>query len=354
MKSKSIRNLILAGLMSVALPFAMAGCGESKQVADGSEAGTIVSQTEESLTIIDQAGREVTVPKEIDSIALSYRVAIRFLLNLDQGDKIKGIGKSEPFLEKLQPSLADCMNVGQGVADIEAVAQLDPAVFFHKASDTETLDALNKIGIPAVGIQIETPEEMMAALDLMGKVCGAEGKAKELIDYYNAQLEDIDKRTEALSEKDRKTAIVMGTSIGKVADGSMLQGEMLKRAGAVNCADELQATELWPTAGAEQIFEWNPDYIFITGSESAVYDAEDILQDETWSEITAVKNGDVYVMPAEEDSWEFPGVVSVLGIDYMMHTMYPELLSDDELEEKVNELYELSYGRTFERDELGY
>ena len=41
-------------------------------------------------------------------------------------------------------------------------------------------------------------------------------------------------------------------------------------------------------------------------------------------------------MPAEEDSWEFPGVVSALGIDYMMHTMYPDLLNDEELEGKVN------------------
>ena len=357
MRSKSISNRIrkiTAVLLAYLLLFTMTGCGGSDGGADSAQPGTVLSQNEEEITVVDQAGREVTVPKEIDSIALSYRVAIRFLLNLGQGDKIKGIGKSEPFLEKLQPSLADCVSVGQGVADIEAVAELDPDVFFHKASDVETLEALDKIGVPAVGIEIETPEQITVALDLMGKVCGAEEKAQELIEYYNAQLDDIDKRTEALKETDKKTAIVMGTSIGKVADGSMLQGEMLRRAGAINCADKLQATELWPTAGTEQIFEWNPDYIFITGSESAVYDAEDILKDATWSEINAVKSGNVYVMPAAEDSWEFPGIVSVLGIDYMLHTMYPELLSDAELEQKVDELYELSYGRTFGRDELGY
>ena len=354
MKSKSKNNRITVLLLSLMLLVSMTGCGGSESPADNAQPGTITAQTDAEITIVDQAGREVTVKKDIESIALSYRVAIRFLLNLGQGDKIKGIGKSEPFLEKLQPSLADCVNVGQGVADIEAVAELDPDVFFHKASDVETLEALDKIGVPAIGIEIETPEQITVAMDLMGKVCGAEEKAQELIDYYNSQLDDINKRTETLQEKDKKTAIMMGTSIGKVADGSMLQGEMLKRAGAVNCADELQATELWPTAGAEQIFEWNPDYIFITGSESAVYDADDLLQDATWSEITAVKDGSVYVMPAEEDSWEFPGVVSVLGIDYMMHTMYPDLLSDEELEEKVNELYELSYGKTFKRDELGY
>ena len=341
----------MAAVMAVC---GLAACGNQTSEINGPDPGTIVAQTDDAITIVDQAGREVEVPKEIDSIALSYRVAIRFLLNLGQGDKIKGIGKSEAFLEELQPSLADCANVGQGVADIEAVAQLDPDVFFHKASDRETLDALEKIGVPAIGIEIETPEDMMTALDLMSKVCGAEEKAGELISYYNTQMEEIEGLTAQIDDKDKKTAIVMGSSIGKVADGSMLQGEMLERAGAVNCAADLEATELWPTAGTEQIFEWNPDYIFITGSESAVYDADDILNDKSWSEIKAVKEGHVYVMPAEADSWEFPGVVSVLGIDYMTHVMYPELLDDEELENKVNELYEIAYGRSFERYELGY
>ena len=60
------------------------------------------------------------------------------------------------------------------------------------------------------------------------------------------------------------------------------------------------------------------------------------------------------MIPAERDSWEFPGVVSLLGIDYMIHTMYPELLDDEQLGTKVDGLYELAYGRTFSRDELGY
>ena len=354
MNSKGKIQKIISALLAMLLLFAFAGCGSSEGDTMGEEPGTVIAETEDEITIVDQAGREVTVKRDIESIALSYRVAIRFLLSLDQGDKIKGIGKSEPFLETLQPSLADCVNVGQGVADIEAVAELNPDVFFHKATDRETLDALEKIGIPAIGIQIETPEEMMTALDIMGKVCGEEEKAETLIDYYKNRLEEIDQRTAGIQEQDKKTAVVMGTSIGKVADGSMLQGEMLERAGAINVAEDLEATELWPTAGAEQIFKWNPDYIFITGSESALYSADDILEDKNWSELTAVKNGDVYVMPAKVDSWEFPGVVSILGIDYMMHVMYPELMSEEELTQEVDSFYELSYGVTLDRSELGY
>ena len=354
--------VILALLLGLA-SLCMAGCGSGGQEgsgespavsASGEPAGTVLAEDETSLTIVDQAGREVMVKKEPQSIALCYRVVIRFLLSLGQGDKITGIGKSEPFLEELQPSLATCADVGKGVADIEALAELKPDLFIHKASDVRTLEAVEKIGVPAIGIEVETPEDMVTALDLLGKVCGAQEKAQELIDYYNAQIRNSEELASQIDDANKPKAIVMGTSIGKVADGSMLQGKMLELAGGKNCAAELEATEIWPTAGAEQIFAWNPDYIFITNSESAVYSADDLLEDPTWAEVSAVKNGHVYEMPAEKDSWEFPGVVSTLGIDYMMHVMHPQLLDEKTLEDHVDAFYELSYGRTFDRDELGY
>ena len=353
---KKTAAVLLAALLLLS-SITITGCG--KNPADSTDpginaAGTVISETDTELTVIDQAGREVTVMKDPESIALCYRVVIRFLINLGVGDRITGIGKSEPFLEELQPSLKDCIDVGKGVADIEALAELKPDLFIHKASDTETLEAVQKIGIPAIGIDVETPEEMVTALELLGKVCGAEDKALELIEYYQGSIERSRSLADTISDEDRVTAIVMGSSIGKVADGSMLQGRMLETAGAVNCAADLKATELWPAAGTEQIFSWDPDYIFITGSEGAVYTAEDIYNDPAWSELKAVKNRHVVMIPSERDSWEFPGVISALGIDYMMSVMYPDLLSESELEKNVSAFYELAYGKAYSREELGY
>lgn len=349
--------LLLAALILLA-SMVLTGCGGNGSGGNtdvsGSAPGTVISETDTELTVVDQAGREVTVAKDPESIALCYRVVIRFLINLGCGDRITGIGKSEPFLEEVQPSLKDCTDVGKGVADIEALAELKPDLFIHKASDVETLDAVQKIGIPAIGIDVETPENMITALDLLGKVCGEEQKAQELISYYEKSIERSRSLAGSIDDKERVTAIVMGSSIGKVADGSMLQGKMLEIAGAVNCAADLKATELWPAAGTEQIFKWDPDFIFITGSEGAVYTAEDIYNDPAWSELKAVKNRHVMVMPSESDSWEFPGVISALGIDYMMSAMYPDLLSESDLEENVTEFYELAYGKAFSREELGY
>lgn len=328
-------------------------CGCKEQSSD-KEAGTVVQETESHITIVDQAGREVTVSKDTDSIALCYRVVIRFLLNLELGEKITGIGKSEAFLEEVCPKLREAACVGQGIADIEALAELAPDLFIHKADDIKTLEAVEALGIPALGITVETPEDMKTAMRILGNVCDRQDKAEELINYYDNKLESFRKLTENIDKNSRKTAIMMGTSVGDVANGSMLQSEMIQRAGGINPAVEIKSSELWPTAGTEQIFSWNPDYIFITNSESSKYSPEDILGNPAWSEINAVKSGNVYVMPAEYDSWEFPGIVSVLGTEYIMKVVYPDLITDEQLEKDTDELYELAYGKVFTREELGY
>lgn len=357
---RRIISVMLAAALLLAVPGIMSGCGSSDAPsgqggsAAYSRAGEVISETDTEITVIDQAGREVTVSRDPQSIALCYRVVIRFLINLGVGDRITGIGKSEPFLDELQPSLKDCADVGKGVADIEALAELGPDLFIHKASDVETLEAVEKIGIPSVGISVETPEEMMTALDLLGTVCGASEKASELADHYRKGIAEAEELVSSVTDESKKTAIVMGSSIGKVADNEMLQGKMLETAGAVNCASDLDAPGLWPTAGTEQIFLWDPEYIFITGSEGAEYSSDDIYNDPAWSELKAVKDKHVYTIPAERDSWEFPGVVSLLGVYYMIHTMYPELMDEEQLQKEVDDLYALSYGRTFSRSELGY
>lgn len=345
-------QLLALFIILVCLAAPLYGCGGKAESAQ--KPGTVLSETDASIEIVDMAGRSVTVPKDPETYAFVYRVIARFLISLDCGNQIVGAGKPEDFLNLVDPKLADVVSIGQGVVDMETLAKVNPQVFFHKAGDTKTMEAVEKLGIPSVGLRFETQEDMLTALKIMGIVCGKKEKADALIAYYHQKNEEQRNKISQLDEAQKKTAIIMGTSIGKVADQTMLQSIMIESAGGINPAAEVEATELWPTVGVEEIFGWDPDYIFITNSQSATYTVDDLLSDPAWSALKAIRNKNVYVMPAALDSWEFPGIVSVLGIDYMMKTMYPQLMSDDELVDAVNEFYQLSYGMTFSRDELGY
>jgi iron complex transport system substrate-binding protein len=340
-------------LLCICLSIPLAGC-KAKNVEKTYEPGTVISETATTIQIVDMAGRQVTVPRNPKSYAYVYRVIARFLISLDQGKKITGAGKPEAFLNMIDPTLTKVPSIGQGVVDMEALAKVNPDVFFHKASDVKTMDAVERLGIPTIGLRFETQKDMLTALKIMGIVCNAQKKSNALISYYHEKIKEQRERIGTLTEAKKKTAIMMGTSIGKIADKTMLQSNMIEAAGGLNPAADVKATELWPTVGVEEIFGWDPDYIFITNSQSATYTVEDILSDPAWSALKAVKTKHVYVMPAAIDSWEFPGIVSVLGTDYIMKTMYPERMTEAELVHSVDTFYQLSYGIRLSKDRLGY
>ena len=68
----------------------------------------------------------------------------------------------------------------------------------------------------------------------------------------------------------------------------------------------------------------------------------------------AIKNKKVFMIPAKMDSWDMPGPAFVLGTYYMMHCMYPELVSTETMQQKTDEFYELFYGKTFTGEDIGY
>lgn len=312
----------------------------------------LISEDEDTITVVDQAGRTVQVPKKVKSIAICYQVANQFVISLGKGKQISAIGRYDNFLLELVPELADIGTVGIGIPDLELLAELSPDVFIHKVSDKDSLEAAEKLGIPTIAIQAENAEDITTVLNLLGVVLDAKDRADKIITNYHELIQLAKELVQELPEKDKHTAILMGSEIGKVANGSMLQSFMLETAGAQNMALNLDASTLWPKAGTEQIFSWNPDFIFITNSNTANYTVEDILTDSTWTNMKAVQENHVLLMPSALDSWELPGPQSVLGILWMLHKMYPERLNEERLGLLVTDFYQVLYGRSFTMNQI--
>ena len=135
----------------------------------------------------------------------------------------------------------------------------------------------------------------------------------------------------------------------------MLQSYLIEIAGGTNPAADLNTNELWPVVGVEQIFEWDPDFIFVTTYGFTDYTVDDLLNDSLWANTSAVKNNRIMPTPCNLESWEMPTPTSALGVLWMIQKMYPEVYSDAELEADVKAYYDILYpGNTLTRDILGY
>ena len=345
-KAKVVKTLspLLASLMFV---ISITGCGDGRR-------STPPSSSANTITVIDMADREVEIPANVERVALSWGVITSYIVALGKADKLAAVGYLSDFFKMVHPAFKSVGTVGRGQVDIEAVAQLNPDLFLHRAGDITALNAVQSLGIPAIGVMAETQEDITAMLFLLGKALGAEKRAGELIDYYGRMLEKTRDLSRDIPVDKRKSAIVMGSRLGSVANGAMLQSFMIETAGGINCAKDVTSTEIWPVVGTETIFGWNPDFIFITNNSSSGYNVESLTTDPAWVNLAAVKERRVFLVPSDMDSWEFPGVSSALGALWMLSKMYPDKFSDGQIDAQAKEFYKMVYDLDVTSELLGY
>jgi ABC-type Fe3+-hydroxamate transport system substrate-binding protein len=300
------------------------------------------------------AGREVEITKKVESVAVLHGVVTSYIAALGRADKLVAAPFTSDFFCMIHPVFENIGTVGRGQLDMEALARLNPDLFLHRASDIKTLDAAQGIGIPSVGFMAETRNDITAMLSMLGRILGAEDRAGELIAYYGGMLDKARDISREIPAEKRKSAIVMGTQPGSVANGAMLQSFMIETAGGINSAKDIVSAEIWPVVGTETIFGWNPDFIFITNNSQARYNAETLMTDPAWANLAAVKEKHVYLVPADKDSWEFPGISSALGSLWMLSAMYPDKISREQIDAEAKAFYKSVYNLDVTPELLGY
>ena len=305
--------------------------------------------------IMDATGKIIDIPEDPSSatIASVYAVTVPPIVALGLSDRVLAVNTKSRFWTDADEDLARAGTVGRGIVDLEALATYHPTAFIHRSNDPETVDAVKKLGIDVICITVENMDDLETTLTMLGKYFGAEDRATEVIDWIENKFDMIAGIVSSIPESERVTAILMGGEIGRVAGNDMLQSWMIEQAGGICVVDEGK-DHTWINVGTEKIFNWNPDFIFCTSSTALDYSPESLIEDPTWSAMKAVITKSIFVVPARIDSWDMPGISCVLGTMYMLHMMYPDYFSADELQAEIDEYYTFMFGRTFESDYLGY
>ena len=337
---------VISLLLILALSLSLAACGTAEPA----------QPTLGENQVLDGAGRILDIPAEPDkaTIASVYAVSVPFIEALGLGDRVLAINVKSNFWKEADPALAEAGSVGRGAVDLEALAAFGPSVLIHRSNDMETIEAVQRINIPVLCITVEDMEDITETLTMMGRYFGAEDRAAEVIAWMNGKFQMIDSIVSQIPEADRKSVLVLGGESGRIAADDMLQAWMAEKAGGIYVAENTANNRNWVNVGVEQVFTWNPDFIFATSSTPLDYSIEELMADDAWSAVEAVKTHHFHQIPAKLDSWDIPGVSCVIGTMYMLHKMYPDYFSQEQLEQEVAEYYEFMFGRTFEESYLGY
>ena len=350
-------NKWLAMLLAVVMALSFAACGQEPAPAPQPEPTTDVTYP---VTVKDMAGREVTMEKQPERIVSGYYISSSACIALGLTDKMVGIedkSAKRPIYKLAAPALIDLPNVGSAKAfDLEACIATEPDLDILPMKQKDTAQTLQEMGIATLLVLPESHEQLIEMFTLIGTATNTVKQAEKLISYYHTKLSAVTELTRDIPD-DKKPVVYLGSTgdILRTAPREMYQASLITTAGGKNAGDVLEGSS-WTDIDNETFLTMNPDIIVIPTDNFAVsspdYTAEDVMNNPTFSDVTAVKNGAVYQMPVGYEAWDSPVPSGILGTLWMLKTLHPELYPAEQFAADVNEFYTVFYGFSVNEQDL--
>ncbi len=345
---------LISLLLSLALLASLAACagapGESAASGD-------------TITITDQAGFAVTLPKDIQRIVVCDILPLPSVLSVffDSAEKLVGISGTSRnaaengLLGRLYPELLEAETgfIDGSTVNVEELMKLQPDVVFYNASRTELGDQLRKAGFPAVAISVnkweyDCIETLNNWIDLLGQMFPENDKAAMVRDYSEKIYSLVRGRVAGIPAQERERVLFLYQygETNLLTSGASFFGQWWADAiGAVNVAQEV-TTDNSVAVGMEQIYAWDPELIFITNFTTA--GPEDLYENTVgtydWSGISAVENRRVYKMPLGMYRSYTPGADTPVTLLWLAKTAYPELFADIDIIAETKNYYQEVFG----------
>ena len=345
MKKNTTKLILIMMMLATALCFT--SCG-------GGEADYDPLEGVKTITFTDDCGREVEIPETITKAAPSGSVAQMVLMTIAP-DTLVGLSAtpSSDQLEYFPEYTWKLPTFGQFYGskanlNMEALIAAQPQVIIDigdkKTSHKSDMDKIQKqTGIPTIFVET-TLDKMPDAYRTLGQLLGREEKGNELAAYIEDTVSYAENAARQIPEDKRET-VYYGTGVSGLdcnANGSV-QADVIDIIGAKNA---VVGTDVSDKGGGtlvnmEQIYNFDPDNIIVTLD--GIYDV--IAEgDESWAELSAVKNNKYYEIPGLPYCWMSgpPSVNRVLGIWWLGNLVYPEQY-DVDMVEKTQEYYKLFF-----------
>ena len=334
---------LLALLLALVMTLSLAACGAQSAPTEDENTAP------ETRVFTDSVGREVTVPVQIDRIAVSGPMAQIVLFALCP-DKLVGISNAwdESAAQYLDTEYYNLPLLGQlyggkGELNLETLLESGAQVVIDvgeaKGSIVEDLDALQEqTNIPFVHI-----DAALASMDetytLLGDLLGMPDEAKTLANYCRSTYDRALTIADSV-EKANLLYITGDAGLNVIAQGAYHAEIIDLLSNNLAVVDDPSSKGTGNEVDMEQILNWNPDVILF--APDSIYDT--VAEDAAWQGVTAIQNGAYYEVPMGPYNWMGfpPSVQRLLGMLWMAKVLYPEA-ADYDLYTEAAQYFKLFY-----------
>jgi len=340
----------------------MYGAGTKEEPAKTNNAA--VNAAEGTHTVVDFKGNSVAVPNKIERIAVLGPLPVPTVLTVFQQGKTSNIvgvspdsvnGAKQSIFSKYAPEFQNIPYsfYNGGKLNLEELLKLKPDVVFYM--DAAVAEPLRQAGIAAIALAHPSSGwdssplvTLQSWMDTMAQVLQIESPAQDIISYGEKIEQEIKARIAAHPLPDQKKILFISnyTDSGLGSAGKKSFGQYWATLlGGIN----LGGKAVRGAVNMEQIYEWQPDQIFIlTFSDKT---PEDLYNNTAapghdWSGINAVKNRQVFKFPFGMHRWWPPTTDTPLAMWWFAKQVRPDLFGDIDMNRKIKEYYQQFYRMT--------
>lgn len=322
-KSMQKKNFIIEGIfgiMIVFLVFLMASFMSCKTSEDSEVKGA-------EIILQDGLGNEITLDAPAEKIIVFAPSALEIISALGALDKV--IGVDSWSVDSGEPLAAGLEGFGdfQGL-NMEKVAEANPDIIIGLAGwAEEDIQKLEDLGVELYIVEAADIDGVHTEIKNMGKILGLEAEAEKLNLDLEKEIEDISMKLSDLNEDEKPGVFyeVWNDPLMSAGEGTFIN-DLIEHAGGINivAADGLEG---WPEYSIESLMANNPDVIIAPISLAA--DPGVILADNRFSEISAVKNGRVYIIP--DNPISRPSQNLIKGLKMLATAIHPDIFGEFEI-----------------------
>lgn len=299
----------LSLLLALTLALGMTACGD---------AGS--SEPSSPRTLTDPSGVEITVPEEINTVAVLAPSLAEMVVALGFGDKIEAYDTTSIGLEGLKE---DAVVLDLSAPDMEQLVNLRPDVLlvtnlslYDQENPYQTLIDLG-VCVACVPTS-DSIADIESDIAFVASVFGAQEKGQEIIDDMQSQVDQIAAIGKTITEKKSVYFEISAAPYMYSFGNGVFLNEMLELIGAENI---LASKSGWLGVTEEVVVNADPDVI-LTNVNYIDDPIGEIKSRSGWEAVAAVKNGEVYYIDNMASSVPDHNVVKALK--EMAAAVYPE------------------------------
>ena len=317
----------------------------------------------ETRTFTHVNGTEITVPYDVQRIGCLFGPSYEKVVMLGAEDKIVFDGDFHingwPWSNVIYKHLNDVPGIPNAHSEpnIEDLVGYEPDVVFNfpNPETTAAMEAAGMAVVPSAG----TPDYDSIVYEVKAYADAIGGDAPAVAEKYSKYFYDtVDRISAVIGTMDASEfprVYMANQDILKTSGKSSSMIALIQACGGDPVSKDMEGNSGYVTA--EQFVEWDPEYLFVDHAGSSGATAEEVidemLSEDVYANVSAVKNDRVYVVPTGVFFWD-AGVQKPLLMLYLASTLHPESFEDVDMNAELKSFYSefFSYDLTDEQAEL--